>query len=172
MVFVTAVHPSRPVAENTKEFLSAVERCTVATQSPRPVDALTPYAIPLTENELTVVPLFTTPIQSIPLYEYRREIVIEVAVVAPAIHNPRPFSSRPYAILLILAPALILAVEPRIGVQFIPSVEYTRFAVVSIALVPVDATPPATKSPLPNAIALHRERIVSEFGTSLQLIPS
>jgi hypothetical protein len=74
--------------------------------------------------------------------------------------------------LLILAPALILAVEDRIGTQFIPSVEYTRFAVVSTALEPVAATPPATKSPLPNAMALQRERAVSELGTSLQLIPS
>ena len=74
--------------------------------------------------------------------------------------------------LPILAPALIRADELRIGFQIKPSVEYAITAVVSIALVPVAATPPATNSPLPNAQALQRDRIVSELGTSLQLIPS
>jgi hypothetical protein len=43
---------------------------------------------------------------------------------APATHNPRPFSSRPYVIQLMLAPLLeIRAPEPRMGCQFKPSVE-------------------------------------------------
>ena len=74
--------------------------------------------------------------------------------------------------LPILALELILDDEARIGFQFRPSVEYAILAVVSIALPPEAATPPATNSPLPNAQALQRDRIVSEFGTSLQLIPS
>ena len=45
-------------------------------------------------------------------------------------------------------------------------------AVVSTALVPVAAAPPTTNNPFANVQALHRVRTVSEFGTSLQLMPS
>ena len=65
-----------------------------------------------------------TPTQSIPLYEYKIEMVDEFP--APATHNPRPFSSRPYVILLIFRVVrfvAILSIVPRIGCQFIPSVE-------------------------------------------------
>jgi hypothetical protein len=80
-------------------------------------------------------------------------------------------------IQFILAAFEIRAIEPRIGCQFNPSVEYAILAVVSIALAPDEATPPATNTPAPapvapNAMALHVDSMVSELGTSLQLIPS
>ena len=96
LVLATGVHPSRPLAENRNECPLGVcdEFClyTDATHNPRPVVELTPYAIPVT-FELKEAPLFTTPTQSIPLYEYMIETVDDPN--APATHNPCPFSSRP-----------------------------------------------------------------------------
>jgi hypothetical protein len=106
-----------------------------------------------------------------PLYEYINETVPELGLV-PATHIPRPVSSCPYVIEPISPAAAMRERDPRMGCQFNPSVEYTIFAVVSMALLAVDADPPATNNPFPNAHALHLNNIVSEFGTSLQLIPS
>ena len=86
------VQPSRPLAENRNEYPADVWLYTDATQSPWPVLEFTPYAIPVT-FELKEVPLPATPVQSIPLYEYNIEIVVDPN--APATHNPRPVSSRP-----------------------------------------------------------------------------
>ena len=107
-----------------------------------------------------------------PLYEYINETVGADGRLLPATHIPRPVSSCPYVIELIAAfPLPIRARDPRMGCQFNPSVEYTIFAQIS-TLLAVPGVPPATNNPFPNAQALHCVNNVSEFGTSLQLIPS